>query len=177
MKSISNILWKIASAIALVSMTACGTAGNLNTDAQKVAQTASQIADFDLPEGYSADFTASLMGYSIAAYNPGDGHSHLYLIQSENEADSEKLAEMLEQLAPGTTDSQSEMTILETRTVSVRGEEAQLLVTEAVNHEKVTYRQAMVAFQGKGGPALLAFSEPVSRWDPQTLENLLASVR
>ena len=177
MNTINKILCLTISAIALVSMTACGTTGNINMDVEKVAETASQIADFDLPEGYSADFTASLMGYSIAAYNPGDGHSHMYLIQSENEADSEKLTEMLEQLAPGTTDSQSEMTILETRMVNLRGEEAQLLVTEAVNHENITYRQATAAFQGKGGPALLVLSEPVSRWNPETLETLLASVR
>ena len=177
MNTINKILCLTISAIALVSMTACGTTGNINLDAEKVADAAAQIADFDLPDGYSADFTASLMGYSIAAYNPGDGHSHMYLIQSENEADSEKLTEMLEQLVPGTTDSHPEMTILETRTVNLRDEKVKLLISEGLNHENVTYRQAMAVFQGKGGPALLAFSEPVSRWNPETLETLLASVQ
>ena len=177
MKSIKKIVWITISVIALAATTACSTTDKINLNSQEVAGAASKIADFDLPDGYTADFTASLMGYSIAAFNPGDGNSHLYLIQSENEADGEKLAEMLEQLAPGTTDSQPEMTILESRTVTLRGEEAKLLISEGFNHENVNYRQATAAFHGKGGPALLVLSEPVNQWNPETLESLLTSIR
>ena len=44
---------------------------------------AAEIADFDLPAGYYADFSTTLMGYEVAAYTRGDGPSHIYLIQSD----------------------------------------------------------------------------------------------
>ncbi len=66
--------------ILIVLLTACS-AGN--TDAEKVYSAASEIADFDLPAGYVPEFAASLMGYTVASFRLDDGHSHLYLIQSE----------------------------------------------------------------------------------------------
>jgi len=33
------------------------------------------------------------------------------------------------------------------------------------------------AFQGKGGPALLVISEPITRWSQETVETFIASIR
>lgn len=172
-----NIVTKCLLALVLLTgLSACGTTYLVKTDSDQVASAAAEIADFDLPAGYSADFTAQLMGYTVAAFNPGDGHSHLYLIQSADEADGEKLAEMLEQLAPGSSDPRTRMTVVETRPVIVRGEEGTLVISDGVNSEGDSFRQATVAFQGQGGPALLVLSEPVERWDQETVDAFLASI-
>ena len=77
--------------ILLAGLSACAGSSSVNLDAKQVYNDAGEIADFDLPDGYSADFSANLMGYTVASFSPGDGHSHIYLIQSDNESDSEKL--------------------------------------------------------------------------------------
>lgn len=162
--------------ILLTGLSACASGYSISTDVEQVTSAASDIADFDLPAGYTADFSAQMIGYTVAAFNPGDGHSHLYLIQSTDEADGEKLASMLDEVVPGSSDSHTRMTIIETRSIVVRGQESMLVLSEGTNSEGEAYRQASVAFQGQGGPALLVFSEPTSRWDQATVDAFLASI-
>jgi hypothetical protein len=69
------------------------------------------------------------------------------------------------------------MTVLETRPITVRGQETTLILSEGITEEGETYRQVMAAFQGKGGPALLVLSEPVTRWNQETVEVFIASIR
>jgi hypothetical protein len=157
-------------------LSACGINTAINTNTDKVVSVAAEIADFDLPAGYQPEFSASLEGYTLVSYNPGDGHSHLYLIQSEKESDGEKLASMVEQIAPGSYDPQTRMTIIETRPVTVREQEVTLVISEGVTSEGETYRQVTVAFQGNGGPALVMLTEPVISWDQEMVNTFIASI-
>ena len=68
------------------------------------------------------------------------------------------------------------MVVIETRSVIVRGQEASLAISEGVSGEGETYRQATLAFQGEGGPALLTLSEPTSRWDQEMVDAFIASI-
>jgi hypothetical protein len=135
------------------------------------------IADFDLPADYAADFSTSMLGYTVAAYKGPNGPSHLYLIQSEKESDGDELAKMLAQLAPGSSDPNTRMTVLEKRPVTLRGQDSTLIVSEGVNSENVPYLQITAAFEGKGGPALLMFSETVDAWDQAAVDEFLSSIR
>lgn len=157
-------------------LTACGVNATINTNAGKVASVAAEIADFDLPAGYNPEFSANLEGYTLVSYNPNDGHSHLYLIQSEKEADSVKLASMVGQIAPGSYDPQTRMTIIETRPIIVREQEVTIYISEGITSEGETYRQMMLAFQGNGGPALVMLSEPVVRWNQEKVDAFVASI-
>jgi len=161
----------------LVGLAACSAAPAVNTDPAEVSRAANNIADFDLPLDYQPEFSASLAGYTMAAFNPGDGHSHLYLIQSQKEADGEMLAKSLQEFVPGLSDSYTRMTVIETLPVSVRGQDTTLIISENTNSEGELYRQAMAAFQGKGGPALLVLSEPVDRYDQAAVDAFLASIQ
>ncbi len=157
-------------------LAACGTDATINTNAEKVISAAAEVADFDLPAGYSPEFTASLEGYTLVSYTPGDGHSHLYMIQSKKESDGEKLDNMLYQIAPGSYDPQTRMTVIETLPVFVRGQEETLVISEGITSEGETYRQVTVAFQGKGGPALLMLSEPAASWNQEAVDVFIASI-
>ena len=157
-------------------LTACGVNVTLSTDTERVVGASAKIADFNLPAGYYADFRTDVMGYEVAAYTRGDGPSHIYLIQSDNESDGEKLAQVLDELFIGSGDPQTRMTVIENRSVSVRGQENILVISEAVNSEGLSYRQAAVGFPGNGGPALLVFSESIENWDYAILNDLLASL-
>lgn len=144
--------------------------------AEIVTEAAAQIADFDLPAGYEPDFTIHMLGYSLVSYTPGDNHSHLYLIQSEKELDGEKLAEMLTQSTPGDSDWQTRMTVVDTRTATVRGQDVTLVFSKGVDSQGEIYAQVMAPFKGKGGPALLVLSEPIARWKMENVDAFLASI-
>ena len=84
---------------------------------------------------------------------------------------------MLTQLAPGSSDPDTRMTVIENRPVTVRGQEVMLVISDGVNHEGDSYRQGMVAFQGKGGPALVVLSESLDLWSDETVNAFLASIQ
>ena len=85
--------------------------------------------------------------------------------------------DMLEQLAPGAYDPQTRMSIIETGPVTVRGQDATLVISEGVTSEGESYRQEAAAFQGQGGPALVVISGPVESWDQALVDAFLASIR
>ena len=157
-------------------LTACGGNGAINFNPDEAASAAGDIAQFDLPADYSPEFSASLNGYTLVAYNPGEGHSHLYLIQSETESDGEKLAGMLSKINPGSYDPKARLTVIESRSVSVRDQETTMIISDGVNSDGAAYRQMAVTFQGKGGPALLVLSEPVTRWNQSDIDAFIASI-
>ena len=176
MKQIPQITLIVVSAIVLTALSACGTVEATN-DSQHVTDTAAKIADFDLPVGYAPEFSVEMSGYTVASYRGESRPSHLYLIQSEKETDGEELARMLTQLAPGSSDPNTRMTVIENRTATVRDQEVAVLVSEGLNSDNGSYRQVTVGFQGKGGPALLVFSESAERWNQEAVDAFLASIQ
>lgn len=176
MKQITQIMLFAISAISLAVLAACGTV-EATDDSQHVTELASKIADFDPPAGFSPEFTTEMLGYTLAAYKGASDPGHLFLIQSEKEADGPELEKMLKELAPGSSDPNARMTVVENRPVTLRGQEATLVVSEGINHEGKTYRQATVSFRGKGGPALLVFSDSVENWDQDAVDTFLQSIK
>jgi hypothetical protein len=172
----NKLLWITLAAFLPAVLFACAPNVSINSNPEDVFSAASDIADFEPPAGYTSEFTASLLGYTVAAYSPGDGHSHLYLIQSDKESDAEKLEQMLAELVPGSSDPNTRLTVIENRAVTLRGQEVTMVISDGINHGGDTYRQATVAFQGKGGPALLVLSEPTNRWDQSAVDAFLASI-
>lgn len=158
-------------------LTACSIDMTISTKQESISDVAVKIADFDLPAGYTPEFSTALLGYEAAAYSRGDGPSHIYLIQSDNPADTDKLAQALDEIVIGSGDPYTRLTVVETRSVVVRGEETTLVISEAINSEGLTYRQAAVSFQGNGGPALLVFSESLENWDTAALDTLISSIQ
>jgi hypothetical protein len=158
-------------------ITACGADVTISTDQENVDGAALEIADFDLPDGFAPEITTTLLGYQATAYIRGNGPGHIYLIQSDDPADADKLAQALDKIVIGSGDPTTRLTVIETRAVTVRGLETTLVISEAVNSEGLAYRQAAVGFQGNGGPALLVFSESVEHWDETTLYNLISSIQ
>ncbi len=157
-------------------LTACGLGLSISTDAETVTNTTAEITKLDLPDGYYPDFSSTLKGYQAVAYTRGDGPSHIYLIQSENEEDGKNLNQILDQIIVGSGDPETNMTVVEKSSVTVRGEECTLVISDATNSEGVTYRQAVVSFSGNGGPAMLVFSESLNNWDDATMTALVNSL-
>ncbi len=145
-----------------------------------VQEAAAKIADFDLPEGYETDYAIQMVGFTMAAYDPGDGHSHLMLIQfpSGVQVNESEMRRQLEKVARDPNRDQNRVRIVAQTPVTIRGQQATATYSEGTNSAGQPYRSVMAAFVGKGcGPAMIVFEEPVSRWDQARVDALIASIR
>ena len=113
--------------VLVVTVLLAGCAGSLpnKTSAQDVAKAAANIADFTLPEEYQPEYTLTLAGFTIVSYNPAGGYSHLFLVQApaDYKEDQAKLEETLHQAQSGKKDDTTRMTVVEKRSVAIRGQQ------------------------------------------------------
>ena len=139
MKQINQIMLFVTCTLIVAILSSCGTVA-ASKDSQQVLDAASKIADFDVPADYVPQFTASASGYTLAAYQGPSGPSHLFLIQSDNQADGSELEKMLKELAPGSSNPSTRMTVIENHTATVRGQPANVVISEGLNSDNVFYR-------------------------------------
>jgi hypothetical protein len=158
-------------------LTACEANPLLNTDAEKVLEVTEQIVEFPLPVGYKPDFTSSLKGYTLVSYRTENENGHLYFLQSKDAADEENLQNILNNLVPGTSDREGNQIVLDTSPITIRGQETNMILLEGKNSDGKEYRQVIINFEGKGGPAVFVFSELSSDWDLGKVEKLIVSIQ
>lgn len=157
-------------------LTACGMNPSFVTDVEKINQAAAEIAKFDLPEGFKPELSVNFKEYTMVSYRSGNGGTHLYFIQASNPTESEILAQQVDKFVSNTVNLENRTVVLDSRPVVVCGKETTLVLSEGVNGNGKTYRQAMVAFEGLGGPAMVIFSTPTSIWNMDIVNTLIGSI-
>jgi len=146
-------------------------------NSEKVIAAEETIAELDLPTSFTPEFTASANAYTVVSYKPDQASSHLYLLQSTDPDDAENLEDALAQIAPGAYDPKTRLEIIENQSVVVRGQETTLVISDGINGEGNRYRQAIVPFDGNGGPAMIIYITSINDWEPQVVYDLLSSIR
>lgn len=141
-----------------------------------VTAVASTIADFDLPSGYRPDYAAEFLGFSLAAFDSGQPHTHLMLLQAPAGVHVD-----LSNLTGALTSGQGNDVRVRVRAISqeqrtVRGEPATLLISEGRSSDGTVYRQYSLIFEGRRGTALLQLTEPDTGWNNLTADALIASL-
>ncbi len=157
-------------------------AQEVNTpDSESVGELANSIVDFDLPEGYAPEASVNLLGFKVATFSPGDGKSHLYLMQFPPSAEVNREAmekQLLQALrSSGQSWDADEMHQVGEIVKTIRDEEVTFTISEGTDNEGATFRAVVGVFQGKSGPALLMFAEPVEKWDEARVGALLDSLK
>lgn len=172
----NNVLIAIIFILVVSVAISCNVGVVLTTDPSKVALAASEIAAFEIPERFHANFSAKLVGYKVAAYASDTNQGHMYLIQSAKVLDGEKLKSMLNKLTPGRKDVDTRMTIINTEMVEINDQETSLVISEGISSNGKTYRQGMAAFNSSSGQAMIVYSEGLDQWDRNELDLLLNSL-
>jgi hypothetical protein len=175
MKSFLRIIFSLIGAGILISLMAC--TDILVSNFEKESHSSVDIADFEVPNGFHADYITTMMGYSVMAYSRGDTPSHLYLIQSEKETDADVFIRTIDELIDASGNQQSDITVIERIPIQIRDQETILIISDCHDAEGLPYRQAAVAFQGNGGPSLLVYSVPIENWDMVAVYTLLESIQ
>lgn len=149
-------------------------------DPQEVEKIASEIADFELPQGFDTPYGMHLAEFTSVGYFSQSRHTHIYLTQLPKDVhmDIEDLMRMTQE---GAGDPQAllygiSMAVIEDRPVTICGQESTLNIQEGKSSDGDTFRTATVTFQSRGGnQAFLMVSCPAEEWDEEMIEELIAS--
>jgi hypothetical protein len=155
---------------------------NTTEDPQKVAQIASEIAEFDLPEGFTTQYGMKIAAFSMVQYTTRSEDTYIFLAQFPAQT-SINPEEMMREINNGARDPSSpwhnmDTTLVEQKSIMIRGEETTLSIGEGINDKGILYRIANARFQGNGeGPALLLVVAPADQWDSKMVTDFAASLR
>jgi hypothetical protein len=150
-------------------------------DPQEVVRIGSEIADFDVPEGFGSPYGMHFGEITSVGYASQSRNTHILLTQFP-EGTSVNVEEMLKLISQYSTDSNNhwydaQTTLIEEKPVMVRGQETTLSISEGTSSEGGTYRSAVATFEGRGGPSILMIAGPVGEWDMEMVEQFIASMR
>lgn len=161
--------------IAALAVAGCG----LVATGDQAAERAAEIAQFELPAGFSPEAGVSLAGTTMVTYSHSDGRSHIFLIQAP-ESSGMTAAQLEQSLRDSLANSQGagavEMQDTEEVPLTMRGEQVTgLLGTGQSSSDNTSYSALTVPFTGDGGPALLMIQRPTDSWDQAEVDAFLAS--
>ena len=156
-------------------------AADAKPDPDKAAQTAADIADFTPPEGYQPMTGMKILGYTIVVYTKeGSASDFLMLMQipglnEMNDTTIQQMQQAIERQGRGNLDNKR---VIDTRDLTIRGKPARAIVQEGTTKGgSETVRQLMVAFQGKGGVAMLMLTASAAEWDQASIDQMIESIR
>ncbi|MEO8084300.1 MAG: hypothetical protein ABI780_10790 [Ardenticatenales bacterium] len=149
-------------------------------------KTASEIADYTLPEGYSEQMGMAILGMKMALIGQGDiktsaGTSmSIALIELPGDANGANAASdaikdsASQQMGGRVKDAHT----VDERDVTIRGESATLTISEGSGSGGATMRQATAQFTAKSGhAAMLMAMGPSESWDQAALDAFIASMK
>jgi hypothetical protein len=148
---------------------------------QEVVRFGSEIADFEIPEGYGSPYGVHFGDVTLVGYKSQNEESHLLLAQFPK-GTSINVDEMLKEIKTGSGDPDSiwyntETTLIEQKPVSIRGQETMLNISEGTTSDGVEFRMATAKFEGRGGPSLVMVAGPKDEWDIEMVETFIESIQ
>ena len=152
-----------------------------SVDSESAIRVGSEIADYEIPEGFGSPEGIHIGDITLITYKSQDEKSHLILAQFPK-GTSINIDEMYRLILAGAGDPNNilftlELTPVEQKQVSIRGEETTLNISDGVSSEDGTYRIAAATFEGKGGPSLVVIGYPLDDWDIENVESFISSIQ
>jgi hypothetical protein len=153
---------------------------SVSEDPQTAVRLGSEIADYDVPEGFGSPYSIHFEDVTIVAYKSASEKSHIVLAQFP-EGTSINVEEMLKEIEKGSGDPNSiwynaRTELVEQKPVTVRGQECTLNISEGTSSDDVEFRMATAKFEGRGGPSLVMVAGPLDEWDIELVEAFIGSI-
>lgn len=155
---------------------------NTTEDPQKVTKVASEIARFNVPDGFNPVYSMRIADFTMAQYMTRDEKSVILLTQFP-QGTSINMDEMMRQIQEGSRRQNSpwynmDTALVEQKPVIIRGEETTLSISEGTDDKGVTYRMASTTFQGNGGGrTVLMVVAPADQWNDGMVKDFIASIQ
>jgi hypothetical protein len=172
-----KILKVVSTLVLAVTLCGCSPIQGKNR-AEDVRQVADKIAGYQLPAGYTEQFSVDMLGYQLVSLEGPMPSCHIYLVQAPQDADIdlEKLQEKARTLEVSRTAPAADIRIVETRDGIINGQSVTLLIGEGSNSENQTYREVTALFEGRNGPALVSMGATTNLWDWDLVDSFLSSI-
>jgi hypothetical protein len=174
------VLCGIACAVAVLGFGLLGRsiASGVKTNPAQASQTAASIADFTPPADFQPTNSVTILGVKLVTYQTQDNNSALFLMQlpTQGEITSSQIEQLQRTMEQQSGRSLSNVRTIDSRTTTIRGQPAQVILQEGTDSNNNTYRQLLVAFQGKGGTALLAAIGPASTWNQSAYDQMIQTI-
>jgi flagellar basal body-associated protein FliL len=190
----SRNIWIAVGVVAVLCLVACVVAyfvvqqvgkqvgQAVKMDPAQVQAVSDKIAQYDMPPGYSAQMSMSIMMYDLVMIAPTQTGSNSMVIMLMQFSGGTGLSqEQMQQQVRQSFEQQSgqrgvQMAVIETRQETIRGEQVTVTISEGET-SGVKMRQLMTVFTGNGGPTVLMIQGATSDWDENLIQNFLESIR
>jgi hypothetical protein len=154
---------------------------NTSEDPQEVSRIASNIATFDVPEGFNKQYSIKIGDWSLVQYMTGNEKSILIVTQfpAGTSINADEMMRQIEKNSrnPGSPWYNVDTALVEQKPITIRGQESTLSISEGTSKEGVSFRMANAQFQGNGeGPAMFLIAGPAEQWNDQVVEDFIASI-
>jgi len=153
---------------------------NFVTDPAKAQQMAHAFISYELPAGYKEQMGMDFLIYKMILISPPESSSQpmIFLAQFQSQGMSpEQMTQQMQQSIDQQSGSSGlKLKLVETRKVTINGNQTSLSVSEGSDASGTLIRQWVTAFPGKSGLILIMIQGSVSEWDDTVLNSFLASI-
>jgi hypothetical protein len=153
-------------------------ANTIQTDGDLVPAMSSEIAEYDVPDGFGPPFAVQVVGFSMISHTGLDNHSHIYFFRVPPNVhfDHDKVESKLR--TSGWVQYPVRYRLVDEQPGMIRGEETTMVTSEGVNGSGLRYRQMSAAFStGDGANAYVIISMPADSWDQALVDAFLGSIK
>jgi len=172
--------------VGIASVAGIGYIGNrvaqgIATEPATVQAMANEFVHYELPSGYTEKMGMDLVIYKmilIGASDPSSNKPLIFLAHFDTPGVSadEMSQQMRQSVQQQGGTSGLNMKVVETRKVTINGQETTLTVSEGSDSSGLSLRQWVTAFPAKKGTVLLLIQGSTEEWDDASLNAFLASI-
>jgi len=156
---------------------------NISSDPAKVKEMANTFVSYELPADYSETMGFNFLVYKMVLISSGGSAASTKPIiflasfdSSQSMTPEEMTSQMQKSLEQQNGQKGANYKVVETRTVTIDGKDASLVVSEGDDSNGKTMRQWVTTFPGKTGIIIVMIQGPASEWDDALYNEFLSSL-
>ena len=175
------LLCVCAGVVGLILFRSAGQAiqSSVVTDPDEVEAKAQGIADFNVPSGYEQQ-AISFFGFDMVMLHADNAPTYMLMQFPDSANLDQKQMEDQMQTAMGQQFGRvggAKLTVVDRLSVTIRGQESTMVISEGADDSGKRFRQGMAFFQGKGGAAMLSIFADEFDWDQDAINAFIAAIR
>jgi hypothetical protein len=158
---------------------------SVKVDPDGAEQVGAKIAEYTLPDGYTHQMGMSILGYDFVIIGPQEGTTNGMIIMLAQFSQSYMQGadpQTFQQQMQRSLEQQSgrrglEMKVVETKTMTIHGEQAEVLIMEGTDENGTSMRQLITNFSTDTGLAMVMIQSLTEAWDQAAVDSFLESIR
>lgn len=172
----------VAVAVGALGLVADRFKNNITEDPQKAQQMAHEFINYELPEGYTEKLGMDLLIYKMIMIADDEKYSAKPMIllahfqQTQGMTPEQMSQQMQKSLEQQNGSKGANLKLVETRKVTINGQETTLTVNEGTDASGDVLRQWITTCPGKTGLVMILIQGDAANWDDETLNAFLASL-